>query len=445
MIMTAFFDALGSFILNNVLRNAAVLLGLIAMLGLLLQRKSLADVVKGSLMAAFGMVILTEGVSILIGTIAPINAAVQSSMGLVSDAATPPDAAFTAEYGGIVGISMFFGLLLHLFIARFTPVKTVFLTGHMLWWFPFVIVAGGVEAGVRGTTLVALSAVLSALYWSLMPWLMRRFVWDATGDESFLIGHPTGILSLFSGYVARAVGDKSRSTEDLQLPPKLSFFREISICGALVMLLIYLVAGWFLPGLVPEGKTLFFVAIDAGLKFAAGLLVMLYGVRLLISQIIPAFQGVATKIVPGAKPAFDVPILFGYRPNAVIIGFVVAMLTSTVLVLIVNYFNVFGVRYFRRHLQPHHPELDSDFRRQRPLAARRHQLLPRPDFWRLTCTPTRKRCLPCWRRRLRQKARPLRQRSPRFVPLFATNARFTSSVRAMRAFSPRNSTTARAG
>ena len=311
--MTAFFDALGSFVLNNVLRNAAVLLGLIAMLGLLLQRKSLADVVKGSLMAAFGMVILTEGVSILIGTIAPINAAVQSSMGLVSDAATPPDAAFTAEYGGIVGISMFFGLLLHLFIARFTPVKTVFLTGHMLWWFPFVIVAGGVEAGVRGTTLVALSAVLSALYWSLMPWLMRRFVWDATGDESFLIGHPTGILSLFSGYVA------------------------------LVMLLIYLVAGWFLPGLVPEGKTLFFVAIDAGLKFAAGLLVMLYGVRLLISQIIPAFQGVATKIVPGAKPAFDVPILFGYRPNAVIIGFVVAMLTSTVLVLIVNYFNVFGV------------------------------------------------------------------------------------------------------
>ena len=341
--MTAFFDALGSFVLNNVLRNAAVLLGLIAMLGLLLQRKSLADVVKGSLMAAFGMVILTEGVSILIGTIAPINAAVQSSMGLVSDAATPPDAAFTAEYGGIVGISMFFGLLLHLFIARFTPVKTVFLTGHMLWWFPFVIVAGGVEAGVRGTTLVALSAVLSALYWSLMPWLMRRFVWDATGDESFLIGHPTGILSLFSGYVARAMGDKSRSTEDLQLPPKLSFFREISICGALVMLLIYLVAGWFLPGLVPEGKTLFFVAIDAGLKFAAGLLVMLYGVRLLISQIIPAFQGVATKIVPGAKPAFDVPILFGYRPNAVIIGFVVAMLTSTVLVLIVNYFNVFGV------------------------------------------------------------------------------------------------------
>jgi len=54
--MSAFFGSLGSFILDNILRNAAVLLGLIAMLGLLLQRKGVADVVKGSLMAAFGMV-----------------------------------------------------------------------------------------------------------------------------------------------------------------------------------------------------------------------------------------------------------------------------------------------------------------------------------------------------------------------------------------------------
>ena len=167
------------------------------------------------------MVILSQGVSILVGTIAPINAAVQSGMGLdtgsaptlsalpdlsfiaasgnfvgngilaalqtaatalTSQDATPSDAVFTVEYGGMVGLSMFFGLLLHLLIARFTPIKTVFLTGHMLWWFPFVIVAGGVEAGLNGTRLIVLGAVLSALYWSLMPWLMRRFVWDATGD-----------------------------------------------------------------------------------------------------------------------------------------------------------------------------------------------------------------------------------------------------------------------
>ncbi|MDO4776573.1 MAG: PTS ascorbate transporter subunit IIC [Cardiobacteriaceae bacterium] len=340
--MSTFLNDVARFVLDNILNNAPVLMGLIAMLGLLLQRKPLPDVVKGALMTAFGMVILQAGVGILVGIIAPINQAVQAQMG-VSTGEGLSDVAFTAEYGGIVGMSMFIGLILHVLIARFTPIKTIFLTGHMLWWFPFVIVAGGVEAKLDGAMLIAVSAVLSALYWSLMPWIMRRFVWDATGDESFLIGHPTGILALLSGYVAKAAGNKARSTEDLQIPQSLSFFKEISVAGAMVMFLIYLVAGVFLPTLAPEGKSLFFVAIDAGLKFAAGLLVMLYGVRMLISQIIPAFKGIAEKIVPGAKPAFDVPILFGYRPNAVIIGFVVAMVASTVMILITNYFNVFGV------------------------------------------------------------------------------------------------------
>ncbi|MGO0916340.1 PTS transporter subunit IIC, partial [Clostridioides difficile] len=42
-------------------------------------------------------------------------------------------------------------------------------------------------------------------------------------------------------------------------------------------------------------------------------------------------------------PAFDCPILFNYKPNAVLIGFLVAMLTSTAMILICNYFNVFNL------------------------------------------------------------------------------------------------------
>ncbi len=172
---------------------------------------------------------------------------------------------------------------------------------------------------------------------------MRKYVWDATGDDSFLIGHPTGILSLVSGFVAKRVGNKEKSTEDLKVPENLSFFREISITGALVMFLMNIVIGLIAPVLVPEGGNLVMFAVDAGLNFGAGLLIMLYGVRLLINQIIPAFQGIAEKVVPGAKPAFDVPILFNYRPNAVIIGFIVAMITSTILVVIANTTNVFGI------------------------------------------------------------------------------------------------------
>ncbi|MGX7196773.1 PTS ascorbate transporter subunit IIC [Enterococcus olivae] len=331
-----------NFITDHILKNPPVLLGLIAMIGLIVQRKPFAEIVKGTVTAAFGMVILTAGVNMLVGTIAPINTAVQTQLG-VEVAEGLSDVTFTAEYGGTVGLAMFLGLIIHLLIARFTPVKTIFLTGHMLWWFPFVLVAGGVEAGLRGTPLIILSAVLSAVYWSFMPWIMRKYVWDATGDDSFLIGHPTVVLSLISGFVAKMIGNKEKSTEDLKIPESLSFFREISITGGLVMFIMNLVVGFIAPVLVPEGGNLVMFSIEAALNFGAGLLIMLYGVRLLINQIIPAFQGIAEKVVPGAKPAFDVPILFNYRPNAVIIGFIAAMITSTILVVLVNSFNLFGI------------------------------------------------------------------------------------------------------
>ena len=331
-----------NFISEHILKNPPVLLGLIAMLGLIIQRKSFSETVKGVLTAAFGMVALTAGVNMLVGTISPINVAVQTQLGVeVTEGLS--DVTFTAEYGGTVGLAMFLGLVIHLLIARFTPVKTIFLTGHMLWWFPFVFVAAGVEAGLSGGALIGISGILSACYWSFMPWIMRKYVWDATGDDSFLIGHPTGVLSLVSGFVAKRVGNKEKSTEDIKVPENLSFFREISITGALVMFLMNTVVGIIAPVLIPEGDNLLMFSIEAGLNFGAGLLIMLYGVRLLINQIIPAFQGIAEKVVPGAKPAFDVPILFNYRPNAVIIGFIVAMITSTILVVLANSFHLFGV------------------------------------------------------------------------------------------------------
>jgi len=331
-----------NFITDNILRNAPILLALIALLGLVIQRKPIAAIVQGTLSAAFGMVILQTGVGILVGAIAPINVAVQTELG-VTVAEGLSDVTFTADHGGDIGLAMLFGLVLHLLIARFTKVKTIFLTGHMLWWFPFIFVAAGVEAGLSGGLLIGFGAVFSAMYWSFMPWLMRKYVWAATEDESFLIGHPTGILSLISGFVAKRVGNKAKSTEDLNIPAGLGFFREISVTGAIAMFLMNLIVGIIAPVLVPEGGNLVMFSINAGISFGAGLLIMLYGVRLLINQIIPAFQGIAERVVPGAKPAFDVPILFNYRPNAVIIGFIIAMISSTLLIIVSNATNLFGV------------------------------------------------------------------------------------------------------
>lgn len=58
-----------------------------------------------------------------------------------------------------------------------------------------------------------------------------------------------------------------------------------------------------------------------GLTFSAGVTIVLAGVRMMLSEIIPAFTGISEKIVPDAVPALDCPVVFPYAPTALIFGF----------------------------------------------------------------------------------------------------------------------------
>lgn len=62
-------------------------------------------------------------------------------------------------------------------------------------------------------------------------------------------------------------------------------------------------------------------SVIQGVTFAAGVFVILSGVRLVLAEIVPAFKGISTKLVPDSKPALDCPVVFPYAPNAVLIGF----------------------------------------------------------------------------------------------------------------------------
>jgi PTS system ascorbate-specific IIC component len=330
-----------NFIIDNFFKNTPILMALIVALGLVLTKKKWDEVLKGAFLAAIGMTIINLSVNVLLEAVVPDSAL--TGISTDTSASSTSDAVFLESYGGNVGVAMFIAMILHILIARFTKIKTVFLTGHMLFWFPFLFVAAGVEAGLHGVPLIASAAVFSAVYWSVMPWMLRKFVFAVIGDNSFTLGHPSGILALIAGTVARRVGNKKKSTEDLVLSKRLSFFREIAITGGGVIFILYLIVGFaYREGLVQMGENIFFYALNKGLVFGAGLTFLLLGVRMLIGQIVPAFAGISSKVVKGALPAYDAPILFNYRPNAAIIGFLVALVVSSVVLIACNVFHVFG-------------------------------------------------------------------------------------------------------
>ena len=72
----------------------------------------------------------------------------------------------------------------------------------------------------------------------------------------------------------------------------------------------------------PDNYGSFFMAAFAqALQFGIGVSIILYGVRIILGELVPAFQGIANKVVPGARPALDIPIVFPYGANASLIGF----------------------------------------------------------------------------------------------------------------------------
>ena len=345
-----FINSVINFVVTQIFGNAAIFLALIALIGLLLQKKSASVVIQGTLKTAIGVVILQKGTDIIIGAILPMLAAfgslTPSSEPLGSLGAT----AFMATYGGSIGIAMVLAFFVNLLVARFTPLKSVFLTGHMLYWFPFIFTAVGVEAGLDGVVLIAVATLFTAAYMITFPNLIRPFVKKVTGDDSFTLGHPTIGLSLIAGYIGQWFGDKKKSTETIKFPKGLQFLKEISLTSSLVITLVFSILMVVLLALgadplatfnIASGAGVFNFLLVQGLTFGAGLTVMLLGVRMMIAEIVPAFVGFQEKFIPDAIPALDCPLLFPYAPNALIIGFIVSMITSTIMIVLSVVFNIF--------------------------------------------------------------------------------------------------------
>ena len=296
--------------------------------------------------AAIGGFILSTGTSLITGSsIDGISAAFNAVMPQAIPSQTVD---ISSEFGTEIGIVMLVAFAINLLVARLTKWKSIFLTGHMLYWFPFVFIAAGVDAGLTGAKLIILAAIFTALYMVVSPNLMRPFVKQVTGTDTFTIGHPTTCLSVISGLLGKALGDKSKSTEDLKIPDSLGFLREISITGSLTIAITYIVMYGIL---VANGKDpaqiwgyadlktgAFTFIFTHAIYFGVGITVMLQGVRMLISEIVPAFKGIADKVVPDAIPALDVPVIF---PYALVIGFIVAMITSICTILVTGSMGIF--------------------------------------------------------------------------------------------------------
>ena len=129
-----------NYLVNTVFRQPPLFLGLIALLGLLLQKKGLSDTLKGTLKTVIGVIVLMKGVDIIVASINPLAAAFTSLYAIPASEVISPMGmgGFLTEYGSVVGLVMVLSFIVNLLVARFTPIKNIFLTGHIFFWMSFM-------------------------------------------------------------------------------------------------------------------------------------------------------------------------------------------------------------------------------------------------------------------------------------------------------------------
>lgn len=342
----------------NIIKTPAIVLALVALIGLMLQKKSVGEVFSGTVKTAIGMLVLSAGSGLIVTEILPF-VDLFSTVFSLQGFATSSEAVVGAMQSAVPVIAstsaliMAIGFLVNVLIARFSPLKYIFLTGHMMWILSVAIAGSLYVANYDQTMTIVVGSILQGVLMVLFPAIGQPMVRKLTGNDNFAIAHLTTLGTVPAAYIGGLLGDKTKSAEDIKLPESLEFFKDTSMSVSIVMGIFYLVvvilAG---PEVVAPyaGTTNYIVyGLLKAMGFTAGILVLLQGVRMFLGELVPAFKGISDKLVPGAIPALDVPALFAFAPNSLMIGFItavigmiVAMFVSSALFKVVPLVSIIG-------------------------------------------------------------------------------------------------------
>lgn len=324
-----------SFLVNDFLTVPAILIGLLILLGYILQKAGIVKTVTGTISAMVGLQLIIFGGSQFSAVFKPITTAVCNATGIqgyIMDSYAMKAASQEAlgdKFGWMAYVFLIafaVNLILVLF-GRYTKAKGIFLTGNagtahaqaMLW----LITA---NFALPSVATVIVSGILVGIYWAYSTTLAAGVVDEVTDGGGFTVGHNQQIGIWFFGRLApKFAGKKKIDCEDMELPGWLAIFNNNVTSVAILM---FVFCGLFciplgISGIeeLSGGQNWFVYLMMVGIQFSMYMVILLQGVRMLCSELTASFQGIQQKIVPDAIPAIDVAALLPFSPNAATLGF----------------------------------------------------------------------------------------------------------------------------
>lgn len=330
----------------SLLDQPPIVVGIMAFIGLVVLKKSTTQIVSGTFKTIIGFVVFQIGSSAIANSLGVLGPAFESAFHI--QGVVPTNEAVIAlvqkNFGTQMALIMAFGFIANIVIARITSLKYIFLTGHHMLFMAGLLAAILSVLGFSGTELIVVGSLFLAATMVISPAVVQPFYRKVTGSDSVAMGHFNALTYVIAALVAKSVGNKEQSTEDIKVPEGLSFFKDNVISTAIVMNIIFLItlllADTEVTTKLSGGTNVAVFAIMQAFTFTAGFVMVLQGVRMMLAEIVPAFKGISEKVVPDAVPALDCPVIFAFAPNAVIIGFLASLAGAVVSFILLPFFGL---------------------------------------------------------------------------------------------------------
>ena len=321
------------YLINNVFNQAVFVLGLVVFLGMIVQKTEMSKTVASTVKTMIGFLLINTGGQTLGAALLPLQPMLIRVFRLqvkVQDLGAA-QAESLGDIGSEMALIFALGFLMNILLARITKFKYVHLSAHVSFFFSGLI-AAALKFGTNLSfiPLVLIGAVLLGCYMTFTCAYVAPLMKNIKGGEGFTLAHSSSCGIWLAAKIGRLVGNKEKDLEDIKIPKKLNFLREMTIALTVVMTLMFFVIslisgpGWVVQQ-VSQGRDIISFSLLNGLQFGLWITVIITGVRMLLSEIIPAFHGIADKVIPNAVPGLDVPLLFPNYPTSVIFGFLVSL------------------------------------------------------------------------------------------------------------------------
>jgi ascorbate PTS system EIIC component len=328
---------------TNILTVPAYFIGLIVLVGYVLLRKPWYEVMAGFIKATVGYLILGVGSGGLVNNFRPILVGLKDRFQLT---ATVIDPYFgqNAVTAGLTAIGKSFSAVMTLLLIAFilnivlvalkkwTKLRSIFTTGHVqlqqastaFWLILFVFPA------LQETQYLIIMGLVLGVYWAVGSNLTVEYTQDLTEGAGFCVAHQQMFgIAVFSELSKKLFGKNKKRLEDLKLPGFLSIFNENMVATAILMTIFFgiilLVLGkpyLVTAGFLKETAAFEFYILTTSLNFAVYLSILQLGVRTFVTELTQSFQGISTRLLPGAVAGIDCAAVYGFgSPNAVTIGF----------------------------------------------------------------------------------------------------------------------------